>query len=128
MDEKIIEEYYRIIKNKIAQSDFASAERSADKLIENFPKNENGYYYKGVCNFAIEKYEDAARSYKAAIRLNPLFAKAYFNLGICYNTLGDYDNALISIGRALFIFSKQKNAQAKQRCIDALQTVLKERE
>ena len=128
MDEKIITEYYRIIKNKISQQDFTSAERSADKLIENFPNNENGYYYKGVCNFAQEKYEDAIRSYRAAIRINPLFAKAYFNLGICYNTLSDYDNALISIGRALFIFSKQKNPQAKQRCIEALQTVLKERE
>ncbi len=127
MDESIVVEYYQIIKNKIAESDFISAIRSAEKLQYNFPNNEYGYYYKAVCEFALEKYKDAIKNYQTAIQLNPLFAKAYFNLGICYSTLGYYDYALISIGRALLIFSKQKNSQAKQRCIEALKTVESER-
>ena len=123
MDENIVTEYYQIIKNKIAQADFDSAIRSVDKLLYNFPNDEWGYYYKGVCEFALENYEDAIKNYKIAIQLNPLFAKAYFNLGTCYHTMEYYDSALISIGRALVIFSKQKDAEAKQRCIEALHQV-----
>lgn len=127
MDNGIIREYSLIIKNKISQSDFISAIRSADKLLYNFPNYEYGYYYKALCYFAMEKYEDAIKNYIMAIELNPAFAKAYFNLGICYHTLNKTDLALINIGKALIIFSKHKELDAKAKCIEALQFIQSER-
>ncbi len=128
MDNSVVREYYQIIKNKISQGDFTSALGSINKLLRNFPRNEWGYYYKGICEFALEDYENAIKDYKTAIKLKPLFAKAYFNLGICYHTLEYYDFALIALGRALVIFARKRDAQARQRCIDALQKIERDRQ
>ncbi len=127
MDDAIIKEYYLIIKNKISQSSFEAALRSIDKLLYNFPSNAMGYYYKAVCEFAQEKYDEALKNYQTCIQLDPTFAKAYFNIGICYYTLNNIDNALINIGKALIIFSKQKDLGAKQRCMEALRFIDSER-
>lgn len=123
----VINEYYEIIKTKIKQSRFDSALESINKLLYNFPKNELGYYYKGVCELAKGQYEIAIRSYETAISLNPIASKAYFNIGICYYQIDKYDNALINIGKALIIFSKQKDLDSKQRCLDALKIIQTER-
>ena len=127
MDDAILKEYYQIIKNKISQSSFEAALRSVDKLLYNFPSNPIGYYYKAVCEFAQEKYNDALKSYQTALELDPTFAKAYFNIGVCYYVLNKTDNALINIGKALIIFSKQKDLGAKQRCMEALRFIESER-
>lgn len=127
MDDGIVKEYYHIIKNKISQSSFEAALRSIDKLLYNFPNDENGYYYKAVCEFAQEKHEDSIKNYNMALELNPAFAKAYFNLGVCYYVLNRTDDALINIGKALIIFSRQKELGARQRCIDALRFIQTER-
>ncbi len=130
MDERtinIIKEYYLIIKNKISQQSFESAIGSADKLLANFPGEANGYYYKGVCNFALERYDDAIKFYIKAITCNIIHAKAYFNLGVAYYIKNEYDNALINIAKALIVFSKQRELDSKKRCIDALNFIQTER-
>ena len=127
MDGSILREYYLIIKNKILNERFESALSSCEKLLYNFPSDEWGYYYKGVCEFALEKYPLAIKHYSTAIQLNPGFAQAYFNLAICFFLAKKYDMALINIGKALIIFTKQKELDKKQRCIDALKTIEVER-
>ena len=127
MDESIVNEYYQIIKNKISQSRFQSAMRNIEKLLYNFPNNPYGYYYRGVCEFALERYEKSVKSYLMAIKLNPILDKAYFNLGISYYCLNRYDDALINIGKALILFSKKKALDNKKRCIDALKIIENER-
>ena len=123
MDEGIVKEYYLIIKNKILQADFISALRSIDKLLYNFPNDSFGYYYRGVCHFAQEKYEESIEDYKTALKFDSGFAKAYFNLGVSFYILNYYDNALINIAKALLIFVSQKDLQSKRRCIDALKLI-----
>ncbi len=123
MDDGIIKEYYLIIKNKISQADFISALRNVDKLLYNFPSDSCGYYYKGVCHFAQEKYEESIEDYITALKLNSNFAKAYFNLGVSYYILNKYDDALINIAKALLIFVSQKELASKRRCIDALKLI-----
>lgn len=127
MDDGIVKEYYAIIKNKIVQADFISALRSIDKLLYNFPNDENGYYYRGVCLFAQEKYEESIKNYQTALKINSKFSKAYFNLGVCYYVLNEYDDALINIAKALVIFSNQKELSSKQRCIEAIRLIDVER-
>ncbi len=127
MSENIVNVYYQIIKNKISLQRFQSAMRNIDKLLYNFPTNPYGYYYRGVCEFALEKYEKSVRSYLIAIKLNPVFDKAYFNLGISYYCLNKYDNALINIGKALVLFSKKRELDNRKRCIEALKIIENER-
>lgn len=127
MNDSVIIQYYQIIKNKISQQRFQSALRNIDKLLYNFPRNPYGYYYRGVCEFALERYEKSLRSYLIAIKLDPVFDKAYFNLGITYYCLNQYDSALINIGKALVLFSKKKELDNKKRCIEALKIIESER-
>ena len=103
--EEILKEYNLIIKNKISLGNFNSAIASIQKLLNYAPKTDFGYYYLGVCNFALEKYKQSITNYAQAIKLNPTNAKAYFNLGVSYYMLKYNDYALINIGKALFLFS-----------------------
>lgn len=127
MDNELLNEYYIVIKNKISQSNYSSALGSIEKLLQNFPENSIGYYYEGVCNFALKKYDDAINSYTKAINADITNAKSYFNIGIVYYTKSDYDNALINIAKAMILFSKEKSLDAKQRCIDAINLIEAER-
>ncbi len=127
MDVQILNEYYLIIKNKITNFNFESALSSIDKLITNFPANPSGYYYKGVCQFALEKYDDALYAYIKAISLDITYAKAYFNLGVVYYLKNQYDDALINIAKAFIIFTKQRELDCRQRCKDALNFIESQR-
>lgn len=127
MNQSVIREYYMMIKEKISQTLFESAMSSIDKLLCNFPKDEHGYYYKGVCEFALDNRKNAIKCYMAAIKINPAYAKAYFNLGAAFYEEGQTDLALINIAKALIIFTKQKELDKKQRCVEALKFIQKER-
>ena len=119
----ILREYYIAIKSKIKIARFDSAISSIDKLLYNCPNDEWGYYYKGVCEFALEKYQLAMKYFAIAIQINPAFGKAYFNLGICFYLSRKLDLALINFAKALVIFTKQRELDKKRRCIDAIKMV-----
>ena len=127
MDDGLVQQYYTIIRDKIAHFNFESAIRSADKIISYRENDDGAYYYKGVCCFALEKYQDAINFFKKALELNPGFGKAYFNLGATYHVLNKYDTALINIGKALIIFARDKELDCKDRCMQALQLIQDER-
>ena len=127
MSINIKNEYYSMIKNKITYFSFNSALGNIDKLLANFPDDSNGYYYKGVCNFALKKYDEAIVAYQDAISKDVTYAKAYFNLGVAYYVKNEYDNALINIGKALVIFSKNRELDCRTRCIEALNLIQSER-
>lgn len=127
MDQNVLYEYWAIIKNKIEQCSFDSALGSIDKLLDNFPNDEWGYYYKGVCEFALNKHEEAVREYRTALQLEPNFAKAHFNLGVCYYLFRMYDECLVCFGNALYIFALNHEQDNKKRCIDAIKYVNIER-
>lgn len=128
MSQNILREYYLIIKDKIQKMQFTSAKNSIDKMLCTFPNDEHGYYYKGLCEFVFEDYKNAIKNYSTAIKLNPAYAKAYFNLGITFYLLKQTDLALINIARALVIFTKTKELDKKQRCLEALKFIEKERQ
>lgn len=120
-------EYYHVIKNMLVQLRFEAALFSVSKLLMLNPNDEHAYYYKGVCEFALEKYKDSLKSYNKAVEIDPSYAKAYFNIGVCYYMAKQYDPALINIGKALVIFTKRKELDKKQRCIEALKKIEAER-
>lgn len=119
----IVNQYYQIIKNKISASRFESAIGSIEKLILNFPDDALGYYYQGVCEFALRYHENAICSYKKSLSLDCNNGKTYFNLGVCYFVLEDRQKALVCFTKALLIFMKDKELDKKQRCIQAIRHV-----
>ena len=127
MSQNIIFEYYSIIRNKISQLQFNSALNSINKLLFAYPSDEVAYYYRGVCEYALNKHHQAIKSYSMAIKINPAYAKAYYNLGATYFALQNFDLALINIGKALVIFSMKKEQNEKYRCIEALKLIQRKR-
>jgi len=127
MNKNAMREYYHVIKNMLVQQRFEAALSSISKLLAQNPNDEHGFYYKGVCEFALEKYKDSLESYNKTVQLDPSYAKAYFNIGVCYYIAKKYDPALINFGKALIIFTKRKELDKKQRCIEALKRIEKER-
>lgn len=127
MDDGIIKEYYRIILDKINHANFDGAIRSADKLLSYYDNDAGAFYYKGVASFALEKYMDAVRFFSKSLEIDPVFAKAYFNLGATLYISNKYDDALINIGKALILFSKEGELDCKDRCMHALTYIQDER-
>jgi tetratricopeptide (TPR) repeat protein len=83
--------------------------RSAQKILraEEMSRSEpNNAYFKYVRAYHEEQFhrvESAIQIYLQAITLNPYFADAMINLGNCYNSIGDYENAVDWYDRALMI-------------------------
>lgn len=127
INQAVLREYYQVIKNKISMCHFDTAMAIINKMLGIFPKDEHAYYYKGVCEFALNNYKSSVRYYTIAIQINPGYAKAYFNLGVSYFVLNRYDFALINFAKALLIFTKQKELDKKQRCIEAIRLIEKKR-
>ena len=127
MNTDIVNEYYQIIKSKVLSASFNSALESIDKLLAGFPDDSTGYYYKGVCKFALEEYDEALYAYIKSISLDITNAKAYFNLGVTFYIQNKYDDALINIAKALILFSKRKELDNKERCAHALNFIETER-
>jgi len=123
MTDNVIRDYCRAIKKKTSMGDYIGALGIADRLVYAFPHSDKGYYYRGICYYGLERYEDSIANYKMALKIDPLSAKTYFNLGTCYQQLKQFDLALINIGKALILFSRKKDDNAKLKCIDAIQFI-----
>ena len=123
----VVKDYCFAIKTKTSQGDYIGAIAIADRLVYAYPNSEKGYYYRGICYFGMQRYEESVVNYKMAVKINPLDAKAYFNLGTAYQQLQQYDLALINIGKALILFSRQGKEDAKQKCFSALSIIERER-
>lgn len=84
-----------------------------DKQIEAYKKKQNkpetksndaGILFKQGCEYYDEeKFEDAIRFFKEAIRIKPDYAEAYFNLGLTYRREGYQDEAITAFKAAIKI-------------------------
>ena len=52
------------------------------------------HFNLGVAYNKLGKYEDAIKSYKHAIRINPDYANAHYNLDVAYDKLGMYEESI----------------------------------
>lgn len=71
-------------------------------IIQINPKNKNAHFNLGYIHQSLLKvYSEAAKHYSRAIEADPTYVEAYYNRGVCYETLGnismarpDYEKAL----------------------------------
>ena len=72
-------------------------------LISLFPKAIGLFTAQGVSNAALQRYDAAIESYEQAIRINPNFADAHYNLGNAMKEIGNLRQAIESYRASLEI-------------------------
>jgi tetratricopeptide (TPR) repeat protein len=84
--------HYRIDGTK---ERFHEAEKAFRKAIENRPNLPQGYYELGFTLMKLERYDEAAKALKKAMRLSPhILADSYYNLGVCLFEKGEINEAI----------------------------------
>jgi tetratricopeptide (TPR) repeat protein len=59
----------------------------------------------GLAYTGLDKFKKAIEAYKKAIKINPDYDKAYYNMGLAYTGLDKFKEAIEALTlRALFIF------------------------
>lgn len=126
MDYDISKEYCRIIQNKINLNDFDTALDNAKKLVSYCPDSAEGYYYVGLCCFALGNFNDSINNYEKCIELDHNFAKAYYNLGVTRYYLNDHKEALNYVEYAYKLFKKANNKEACAKCLESIEYIKEE--
>ena len=70
------------------------------------------YFYRGIANFKLNKFEQAKQDYKKGILINPNSHEIYNNLGILNYTIGENEEAINN-----FLLSIKKNNKSMQTLI-----------
>jgi len=81
-----------------------SSSSSKKELIENL--EEVGKFY-----FLSNKYKEAIKEFEKIIKLDPQNVDAYYNLGLCYESLNEFDLARQMYQRVLSIDPNYKLAK-----------------
>jgi tetratricopeptide (TPR) repeat protein len=88
------------IKDKIAAND-----KQSEKSYSEDPKAV-GFYTKGVEESKKENFKKAIDYFEKAVAIDPQFAFAWDNMGLCYRKMENYDKALESYKKSLEIDPK----------------------
>ncbi|HWY38488.1 MAG TPA: tetratricopeptide repeat protein [Bacteroidia bacterium] len=59
------------------------------------------YFYRGNMFFGRNDFTHALADYKKATELNPGYAQAFYNMGVCYNSLQNFTEAETVLTRSL---------------------------
>ena len=89
--------------NLLQSGQLERAEASAKSLLAQFPTAFIFYNVLGVAQEGLQKFEDAAKTYRDALKLDPSIAEVHFNLGVVLGHLGKADEAIASYRKALSI-------------------------
>lgn len=68
----------------------------ADQLLETDPYNKIANYAKGVVLFGMQKYAEALPFFDNSIDIDPNYADAYYNAGLCWQRIGLEKNEEVS--------------------------------
>jgi tetratricopeptide (TPR) repeat protein len=72
-----------------------------DRLVEAFPRNPLYLYWTARLDYDDGQYATAVKRLLHVIELDPAFLKAHDNLGLCYDALGQYEQAARSFQEAI---------------------------
>lgn len=84
---------------KLNRRDWAKPE--LEKLYSLDPKNSLYPYWLARLDYDAQRYAAAIAGFQKVIELDPRMMRAYDNLGLCYDYLGKYDDAIASYSRAV---------------------------
>lgn len=79
-----------------------------EKLARSNPRDPLYPYWLGRLDYDLMQYKTAAAQLRKALDLDPMFMKAYDNLGLTYEGLGQYDDAIRIYQQAVTLNRQQK--------------------
>ena len=79
------------------------------KIIQEDPLDAVAYFDLGMAYLALGRHEDEVDAYQEAIKLNPKYAVAHYNLSKAYDLLKDGPNAIKHMLRAQELYSQKRN-------------------
>ncbi len=92
----------------LRKSDWASKE--FERLAQSYPQNALYPYWQGRLAYDSYSYAAAVEKFNKALELDPEFARAYDNLGLCYEMMSNNDLALKNYERAVNLNRKKTPA------------------
>lgn len=92
---------------KLNRRDWARPE--LEKLASGQPRNALYLYWLGRLDYDARNYASAIEHLQKVIELDPNMMRAYDNLGLCYDYLGKFDEAVKSYNRAVELNRLQPN-------------------
>ena len=81
-------------------------------MLEAFPKSVVLYNIAGAANVGLQRFDAAIDSYQQALKVNPNYADAYYNMGIALDSKGDPDAAIKSYKKAISLKPDYADAYA----------------
>jgi tetratricopeptide (TPR) repeat protein/predicted Ser/Thr protein kinase len=100
---------------------------SYEEFIERYPDNPEGYYRLGLTYEAISEWDLAIENLTRALRLDPKFGSARFELAIVLIKKDDLDNALEELDKALSFYQNIGNREGEAGVLNAIGVVHKRR-
>ncbi|MFN7999178.1 MAG: tetratricopeptide repeat protein [Bryobacteraceae bacterium] len=85
----------------VAMNHTAWAQPELDKLHGRDPDNALYLYWLGRLDYDAERLPEAVAKLEKTVELDPNFVKAHDNLGLCYEALGRFEDAVKSYARAV---------------------------
>jgi len=96
-------EHLQTIVNLFTDGKLQQALNDSNELLEKFPNSIVLCNITGAANAGLMKFDAAIESYKKALKINPDYADAYYNMAIVLNDKGESELALEGYRQALKI-------------------------
>ena len=103
-------EKLRLAVNLLDQKNFKQSLSLAHDMLKVFPKSMILFNIIGASNSGLNQFDDAIKSYKKALLLNPNYSEAYYNMGIAFKNMGSHLSAIDCYKKALKIQPKYAEA------------------
>ena len=96
-------EHLQLIVNLLNNGKLEQALTESKTLLEKFPNSVFLYNIAGASYTGLKQFDNAIKSYKKAIKINPDFAEAYYNMAIAQKVIGEFEEAIKNYKKALKI-------------------------
>jgi len=88
------------LKAKSELKDNEGAYQLAVRLVK-IQKTPISFYYKGLTEFYVKKYEEGIADFTSVIQLDPKYREAYYSRALCYLAINDDNHACPDLRKAL---------------------------
>ena len=98
------------------ETDFKTYRKAAQQeinqknaIVEDDPLDFKSYFELGRAYLALGRHEEEVRAYKEALRLNPKYAQAHYNLSMAYDYMKEGAKAIYHMQKALDLYATKRN-------------------
>ena len=118
---KIINQDYLVANDAFLNKDYKKALKFYDLALKDDPKNIYLIEGKARSTFRMGNFIEAEKLFKIVIQQDKNFVPALANLGILYDTLGEYENAVAAAEEGFALAQKHNDSEMSRviaQCIN----------